>query len=477
MVANDEGTCWLRRSITLAPLLIILALLSIDFVPRFYQGDSLVYVQANWQTGLPSERSWTFGLIVNFLLRHTNGYSSFILIQATIFAAIVAASQRFFRAVDPWRVAFGLTAVALSLDPLLEIYLRFYMTDSMALACIFVCLLGIMTAIDPDARPGAIILGLASFAIGAVAATFLRIAAIPVLELTALFVAALCWRRLRGRGRIGLVLMLCIPLLAAGALATANALVFPRQSSHALFLVKLSGINLAGNYAPAIEIGDFEAAGIPITEEEFRNLDLDNYPMRWTQVWSPSDHRLASFLGRKLNTSFSSDAVDAAAKRLVMHALRRSPQSFARIYLRTWWDYVRPAQWQSAVREEMGLKPLPDSFVAYFNAYSITRLTPEISEFKSPIVTLVAASLWFYPLLLGLGLCAAIVLLLRDGTRPAVAVLSAGLLADLVAVPLYSLSVVPRFLLPAIFISYLLIGLAGLRSFSRTPQPDQEAQP
>ena len=195
-------------------------------------------------------------------------------------------------------------------------------------------------------------------------------------------------------------------------------------------------------------------------------MDLGNYQMRWTHVWSRSSNHLAFFLGEKLNADFGSNTVDAAEKRLVMAALLRSPQSFAQLYLRILRDYANPFQWQFSAQEEMGLKPLPDDFVSYFNSFSVTKLTPETSEIRSPLVRIVEKSLWLYPLLLGLGICAAIFLLLREGARPAVTVLGAALFADLLAVPLYSLSLVPRFLLAAIFVSYLLIGLAGLSLFS-----------
>ena len=246
---------------TYAHCLIILALLLIDFVPRFYQGDSQTYVRTTWEA-LPPERSWMFGLIANFLLRYTHGYSSFILIQAIFVAAVVIGARRFFQEFVSWQAAYSLTAIALSLDPLLEVSIRFYMTDLLALACFIVCLLGMLAAIEPDASRGSIMLGLSTYVLGAIAAVFLRVAFLPVLELTALFVSLHCWRRLCGSGWTKFALMVCTPVLAAGLLAGANSIIFAKQYPHEFFLTKLSGAGIAGVYAPALKIEDFASAGI-----------------------------------------------------------------------------------------------------------------------------------------------------------------------------------------------------------------------
>jgi hypothetical protein len=111
---------------------------------------------------------------------------------------------------------------------------------------------------------------------------------------------------------------------------------------------------------------------------------------------------------------------------------------------------------------------LPPGFVAFSNRYSVLKIEPEITKIRSPLVRSYEAISYFYPLQLLLGLTAAAYLMIRQRHRPDVAVLTAGLLADLASAPLYSVYVIARYVIGAIIISYLLIGLAIQTSMSRS---------
>jgi len=450
---------------TYVHLLVILVLLLIDFVPRFYQGDSLQYVRSDLDRWLPPERSWSFGLAVNFLLRYTHGYSSFLIIQAIVLGCIAIAARRFFQKFPEWQLAYSLTAIALCADPLLESYTRFYMTDFPATAFFIVSLIGLQSALDPDANRSVAARGFCVFLFATIATIFLRIAYLPILELTLLGIALCRWSRRSAAGWT-LAAAAVMPFLAVGILAGTNSIAFSKWFPGEVFVNKLSGIMLASTFAPALQMTDFEKAGIPITPEEFSNLDLGDYDRRLAHTWSASTEYLGYFLQKKLHVNNVDKQFDAAATRLVTNAFLRNPGSFVEVYAKTGWNYLKPNLWKNHIDEEMGIRPLPDEFVDYFNTFSVTKLVPSISELKSPLVLISEQAAPIYPALLGVGCLAGLFLLLREGGRPCVPIPCSALFADLLAAPLYSVYTIPRFLLAGIFVSYLLVGLAALSLLS-----------
>jgi hypothetical protein len=325
-------------------------------------------------------------------------------------------------------------------------------------------LLGTHAIINPVSRRREIGLGLLVALVAAITAVFLRISYAVIMEVTVLLIGLLWFPRLSAGRRVGLGFAAGIPFLAVGLLVAANSVVFAQRFPHETFVLKLSGVFLAGAFAPALQAADFEHAGIPVTPEEFQRLDLGNYDKRDAQVWGPSADDLQQFLRDKLNIhqDYTAD-VDRAAIRLVESAFLRDPLSVAAVYVSSGWQYLLPSEWRRHVYDEMGLsRPLTAYFLTFFNAYSVPKIVPEITQVRSPIIRVYEAVSSFYPIQLALGCCAALFLVLRQRARPCVAVLSAGLFADLAAAPLYSNYVIPRYILAAIVISYLLIGLAAL---------------
>ena len=127
-------------------------------------------------------------------------------------------------------------------------------------------------------------------------------------------------------------------------------------------MLKLSGISLAAVFAPALQVADFEYAGIPVTGAEFQRLDLGNYDKRGRQLWGKSANDLQQFLRDKLNMQDDyTAAVDRTATRLVESAFLRDPLSLAVVYARSASYYFIPSKWKRAAYGEMGLSsPLPE---------------------------------------------------------------------------------------------------------------------
>ena len=461
---------------TYAYAFIILALLLADFVPRFFQGDSVSYLMTGHNGWIPPDRSWCFGFIVNFLLRHSHGYSALILIQTTALGCIIGLMRLFFLDFASWQMTYAVVTAVACLDPVLEIYTRFFMTDFLSFVCFMIFMLGTHTIINPVSQRREIGLWLFVALFAAISAVFLRVAYALIIELTVLLIGLFWLRRLSARRWMGLAVAAGIPFLAVGLLVAANIIVFAQRFPHETFVLKLSGISLAAVFAPALQVADFEYAGIPVTGAEFQRLDLGNYDKRGRQLWGKSANDLQQFLRDKLNIQDDyTAAVDRTATRLVESAFLRDPLSLAVVYARSASYYFIPSKWKRAAYGEMGLSsPLPDDFVTFFNAYSVPKIVPAITQVKSPIIRVYEILSYLYPIQLALGLCAALILLLREPARPCVIVLSAGFFADLATAPLYSNYMIPRYILAGIFISYLLIGLAGLSLMQRrTRKSDQ----
>jgi hypothetical protein len=437
---------------------VIIAGLVLDRVPRFFQGDSLSYLMTG--TGwIPPDRSWAFGFVVSFLLRYTHGYAAFVLIQIGVLVCLIAAARLFFSETGRPTVVYGAIAVLLALDPLLEIYTRFFMSDFLAMAAYFAALVGLcIVGRGPGARGLWHATGLV--VVATIVAIFLRIAYVPIVALTVLLFAVILWDRLGRRQRLALGLAALGPLLAVGSLMVANWFVFADRYPGELFVNKLSGVLLAGTYAPALQPEDFDHAGIPITNAEFRRLKLANYDKRLGQVWGSSSDDLHQLIKNKLGiTDGYTTAVDETARRLVWSAAMRDPAAVAQVYVHNALLFAQPSEWRRKLNAEMGLsRSLPPDFVAYSNRYA-AEIVPWITALWSPLLHLYAAVCRFYPLQLLLGTFAAAYLLLRD-RRAASAVLVAGLVAVLAAAPLYSIEMLARYVLGAVVISYLLIGLA-----------------
>lgn len=458
-------------------LFVIAAFLLLDFIPRFLQGDSISYLKTG-ESWIPPDRSWAFGYFVNYLFRHTHGGTAFILMQVAILALIIAASRIYFTEGGKAGILYGVCAVVVALDPCFEIYTRFFMSDLLAFAFFYLALLGLFFALREQEEKRPIWWWTAVVIVASMGAVWVRVAYAVILEATlALFVVIRLGRLSR---RQWSVILLCVlgPVLALGSIMMANRVVFAERFPHELFVNKLSGVFAAAVFAPALQKQDFAAVGIPITDDEFQRLDLHNYGKRSAQVWGTAPDDLQQFLKDKLGiTEPYTQVIDKAASGLVRSAFRRNPFALLEVYFRGSLEYATRKEWRAMRLNEMGLpRPLPDSFVSFWNTYSVFKIDPDITQVRSLLVRYFVATVSLYPFQLLLGLMAAAYLVIRERARIGVALLAAGFVADLAAAPLYSDFVIPRYVLGAIVISYLLMGLAVQSIVSRRFRNGDEAE-
>jgi hypothetical protein len=442
--------------------LVLFAFMLMDFVPRFYQGDSTSYLMTGYNGLIPPDRSWAFGFVSGFIFRHTHGFSAFMLIQVGFFACLIAATRVFFSDFGRSRTVYGVIAVLLALDPFLEINTRFFMSDFSAVVAFLAVLFALFFLLRAGDRTRSLWFWTFLAIVGTVVAVFIRVAYALIIELTVLLVGIILSRRLARRQLFALAVVALAPFIAVSSVVIANRIVFADLFPHETFVVKLSGVLLASIFAPALQMSDFHKVGIPITTSEFQSLDLKNYERRSDQVWVNSPDRLNQFIMDKLKIKqFYSKEVDKTASGLFWNALKRNPIALVKIYAWSAFQYTKPSCWHQAVYEAMGLtRTFPSHFIPFANRYSLLKIEPGITKYRSLLVRLNETVSYVYPLLLLLGLTAGGYLMIMERAKPSVVVLTAGLLADLAPVPMYSFYVVGRYLLGAIIISYLLVGLA-----------------
>jgi hypothetical protein len=463
-----------RRALaSLAPwsfALVILAWLALDSGPRFFLGDSVTYLMAG-EPWLPPDRSWAFGLAVNALLRAWRGYGGIILVQTVLLAAMIAAARPFFA--EAPKAAFAATAALLAADPLIELSTRLMLSDLAAAALLVATLLPLLRLLQ-GRRPWA--WGALAAAAGA-AAPFVRVASLPIVEATVLLAALLSAGRITRRQAAALALAALGPPLGAAALAGTNRQIFGEA-----FLVRPAGVSLAAVFSPALRPEDFAAAGIAIEPAEYAALHLEQYGRRPAQVWSHHHDTLQQLLRDKLGvTAWFAPEVDRAAAALLRHALARDPLTVAGVYLRAGLIYADPRSWRDFAPTGLGLdRDLPAAFVAFSNQRTAAPIDAGLPRRLSPLVRLYLAVCPLYPLQLLLGAAAAGWLLLRRGRRPAIVVAAAALAADVAVAPLYSVGPSARYVLGAVFVAWLLIGLAAgdLAEAARRSRPvDRPAPP
>ncbi|GAB0116277.1 hypothetical protein [Acidisoma sp. 7E03] len=449
-----------------------------DFVPRFFQGDSVSYLSTQIGQWVPPDRSWEFGLMVNFLLRHTHGLSAFIFIQIGVLIALVEGMRCLFAHRACGALGWVSAALMLAIDPLMELYARFYMSDFLAMGFFLFAIGGLILALRPGKTRTSIYGAASLILLGTLGAVFFRVAYALIILLSVVLSGLLLSRRLTRRDWGKLVLAGFVPVVAVLAVVGANRVMFAKEFPGQFFATKLSGVFLAGVFTPALHPEDFARAGIPVTAEEYAKLDLSNYQKRVVQVWGHDPSDLHQLIKDKLHISADyTAAVDRAASKLVASAFERDPLAFLKVYLVSALDYVRPDQWRRQVPGEMGLtRPLPDFFVAFVNRYAVLKVTPEITTVRSLLIRIYTAASYAYPFLLLLGLGAGFILLWTQGVTVGVVVPFAAFLADLASAPLYGNYLIARYVLAAIFLAYLLIGL-GISDIVTRMFPEEKRDP
>lgn len=433
----------------------VTALVILDHKPRFFLGDSISYLSTDGSY-MPPDRSWMFGLMINWLLHHTRSHIAYLIIQASLFVVALALCSNLLTPSTRWQsVLCGAFLMFACLDPMLNLYERFYMTDFLA-CLLFVAFLSCLCRALRTSWSG-FLLWLPVMATLMTAAVFTRVAYALIVMLT-IGIAGLGAIRYRQPVLRRLAIVLALPPLAIALLIAANSVVFADRFPGERFLNKLSGVFLMGTFAPALTAADFRTAGVPVSAAEIEALDLPNYDKRGSQIWGDDERSAQVLVKRHLGIIEDYTArMDSVCSQIFWNAVRRDPLAIARVYINTLLMHFQPSLWRRYLDHEIGLtRTLPQGFVDWVNRVSNQPITANITEESSPVL---AAFRWFapaYALLLLAGLVAACWRLLAGRAEMGGVLVSAGFIAVVVTAPLYTVYVIPRYVIAAVFLGYLL---------------------
>ena len=449
------------------PTFLVILSVIIDQIPRFLQGDSISYLMTGngW---VPPDRSWAYGFAVHWLLDATKTFGSYIVINNVLLLCMVYSCRAYFSNRSFDEKLFLFLAILLSMDPLLAIYTRFYLSDIFGLAFFVAFVHSFGVYLSRANFPWWNILILVACAIGAV---FIRLAYAPIIGVLVFIV--LLWTCIHATAQVRwrAMVALIIPVLAVATLAAANMELFADKYGHKPFVNKLSGTFLMGVFAPALSEKDFRKAGIPISDEEYYNLDSLSFDQRGRQVWGLTMASALPLIKSRLGIKGDYDAtVDHTCFQIVVNAFQRKPMAILRVYARSLYYYFVYDEWKKSLESEMGSdRQLDPSFVEYLNSMTFAKISPDASYQRSVWQIIYKSFLPFYPVYLLICIFVSFYYILINKKNLIIVIVSSAFIAPIVATPLYGYYVIPRYVIASVFMGYLLLALT-VRDFTALRQ-------
>jgi hypothetical protein len=444
-----------------AVVAICVALLAIDRLPRFYQGDSTAYLATGLSGWVPPDRSWAYGFGARWLVEAAHSVGVLVALQALAMAGALLMLCRDMAGFPRARAATMLFAVVASLDPLNVAYSRFWLTDTLSAAAF----LAFVVLAARSVAQRRLRHYLPFLVVAVVVSVFIRVAYVPI-ELGTIAIASVAMLARRMERPAGtmrrLVVLAALPILAGSGLALANARVaMPVLRGH-VSLNHDSGLYTMGVFLPGLRYADFQAAGVDISPAEFAALHLEDYRGRSGQMWSDGPHFIRSLLETKLGVTANYDPrLQAVCAAVVRSALLHHPQTLVAVYLGSLALYFDPQDWSAGFAGEMGFgRPLPDWTANFLGGVTGHAVPTNITARRTLLTDVLGATLAFYPALLLAGAAAAAYVLWRRAAFGTPHLLSSALLASLLATPLYSHAIIPRYLLATVTLSECLVCLA-----------------
>ncbi len=449
----------------LAPCIVAAAFLAywlLDHAPRFYLGDSTAYLSTGMSGWIPPDRSWAYGYASRWVVEAAGRIDALAAVQCLLLGFAFLAVRRLVQPVGG-RAALVFCALA-ALDPLLEAYTRFWLSDAVALAFFLLFLCALAWFVAP--RPARLLPGLAGLTVIAFLAFWVRLAYVPVAFATCLGCVALSFRSgIQIGRRRAFAACLAIPL-AVLAVAGSNAVVSMPRFRGTPFLNKMSGLYELGVFTPAIRLADINSAGIEMSPATFDAMQLWRYDNRPAQVWSDDTRYLRAYLQKASGYSDVFDArFQSLCHRIVRIGLAHHPQTFVASYLYGLALYLTPKFYVLHFDDEMGLnRDLPAWSVDFLHSFSSSNIGQAAPRARTPLVAVLRAVVPAYFLVMIAGFACAMVILStsRRWTRGQL-VLALGLVFSLLATPIYSHGIKPRYVLAVVTLSYAMFACIGQR--------------
>ncbi len=420
-------------------------LLAVDHTPRFFFGDSYVYLVTDHPVFMPRDRSWAYGVVINPVIDRAGSLQGVLLLQtlAGVLACALAGLvlESLFGASR--RTSLIVTA-ALSIEPLLLYYERSILTEVPGLAA-WMILAAALAALAARPHWALSVVGAGA----AVAMIALRSAFLVAVGVAVLVAAAIALSHLRRGGwRQALVVALLPGLMVIGLFTYAH--VTGRFTRSPPSLNPSDGYFLVGMTAPILEPEDFAGLGIDDPGEMLEESRADERSRREAQVYAPDG------IMKTIEAQFGHAEANEVASTAARRALRRDPTGFAFLAVRQAVEYADPNQSSRLFDVWTGLdQPLSPELLPLFQE-RIGRVIPaDAPSQDSAVLSWLRATMWWpalaYVLAVSVSLASLVLGRRRGGPNAGplrvLAVLTLGYLAGASA---GSVAVIPRYILPAI---------------------------
>lgn len=444
-------------------------LLLVDRLPRFFHDDLTAYLATgplDWDT---PGRSWAYGHAARLLTAATGSPAAVPAAQAGLLLAAILLACRFLARVPGRRYGLPLFALAATLDPLGQVYARFWLTDTVAAAAFFafMTLLAAGIAASPARfwRTAPWLVALAAVAVaGRADYAVLGAAALLLAATAALLIPA---RHRMPRLRRRLLATAALPAMMLAAQTMLSAAVSGASSSGASSIQQFNVPDAIGSFLPALRRDDFMRAGILLTRTEFERLDLSNPVRQATRLQEDGPESLRRLMGARLGMT-STDGPDAehqiqtAYSAMLRSGLRDHPQTFAATYLRGFERIFEPTRWREGVVRDLDLGHTLSPWVTSRLAALTGRTPPpKVAAQDSRLSRALLAMASIYPALLIAGGLAALAVLLSGQPGPRL-LPAAALVTLLLAAPFAGADLHPRYFLAGVTAALQLLTLTLL---------------
>jgi hypothetical protein len=351
-------------AIAIIGLAIKLAGFALDQTPLFFMGDSGTYILSAIHHFVPSDRSFTYGLLLRWLAVWPGNLEALILAQVLVSAAtawLLGFTLLYFFEVQP---ALAIMAsVAFCLDPLQILHERLVLTEAFT---IFVFAGHLLLALWYLRQPR--ILTLLTFCITSIVLTSLRLVYAPIVLCEGALLPLLAMSTAKSQRRsnvaktfgLHLVLGIGISLSLHGGY---QYLVGALSRLPPAYQYK-DGLILASSWAPLLKPTDAtDARAKSVIERQMtdRQYPLGARYLREAQLWSIDG------MANRLRRAFAGNGLAAnhSAKEMALQALRRDPLAVMHLTWLRYTDYWKtPTERRSRLLVEQGSdRPLPPSFL------------------------------------------------------------------------------------------------------------------
>jgi hypothetical protein len=338
----------------------------VDNTPRFYFGDSASYLSSRFGGSLPTDRSWTYGVAIHWIMATTGSLSSVLLLQGvliTIALSAIGAVLRFETGISWSGIVFCVIGIV---NPVTFYYQRAILTDLPA-ASFFLLSLFFLYRLLSSERTGRfkIFLDMVGLALTVAAALSLRTAYLPVsagLCLLCLLAAAASHRfptlpKLKPSTSFAGALSIVV---GAATVLTVNNALHPTMG---FSLNSRASEFLLATFAPAIRRSMLTAEGFHIDRITYRQFGLKDFGRRPRQIFKKDG--LVETLNAQM-TGLSNDQIRSRHHRLIWRLMEENPLGVAKIIGWQILMHLDPRAYFHGITGDLNHRTFDDGFVERF---------------------------------------------------------------------------------------------------------------